>query len=639
MNIQLTNVKRSFDDQIAVNDITMSINQGLNFIVGASGSGKTTLLKIISGLDQEFSGDMTIGNRELRKLSIEEKSNFYNQVIGFVWQNSNLIDHLSVLENVQIAQQMTGKPNPKQALKILADLKISGLKDKHVNELSGGQKQRVAIARELCKNPEIIIADEPTSALDSNSSKKTMQILRELAKTKTVIVVTHDLSLCEKQDTVFELDKGVLVKQPETSKSSKLTELTTKKTNFKLANAFNIGNLNTKRRLSKSIALIFTIILSASLSVVSLGGMLVNTSENAYQTLLEEYGSKILDIGIPSAVVAATGVEGAEADKGYSQSNVDIYEKYKNDPRVMYAFVGKSLVKSKFTLNGQTKEIPEPNFIPQMEGDIIAGKFATKTDEAVVSDKMLKQFNLSPEEAIGKKFKVSGIGFNYDTEKTTGEPTEVKMDVEYTISGVVETTEAMAGAWFMTPESSLEYAKKTGSKEKRIGYLTIRAKTPEDTLAIKNELVQAGVNLDGDFSKLEDIERVSGQSSMLSKIMSYVLLVLVTIVLIAVSITTANARKREFAIFKLSGYTNKHQAMILLIESINNLVIVTIVYFILSPLLSIFTQLFFKTTLINSTLYLIAFATIVIALVFNLLITISNLNKLDIIKTLQGENH
>ena len=137
----------------------------------------------------------TIVVKTLKTLTSNEKSYFYNNIFGFVWQDFNLLEDLSVLENVLLPQYLKDNQNQKNAEKILKELEIFNLAQQKVKYLSGGQKQRVAIARELMKNPQVIIADEPTSALDEKTSKITMDILKTISKNRTVIIVTHDTSL------------------------------------------------------------------------------------------------------------------------------------------------------------------------------------------------------------------------------------------------------------------------------------------------------------------------------------------------------------------------------------------------------------------------------------------------------------
>lgn len=189
---EVKHVSKQFHGEYALRDVSLSIGKGLNFLVGASGSGKTTLLKILTGMEQEYDGQAVYCGQDLKKLTAQEKSCCYNQQFGLIWQDFNLLEDHTVLENVMLPLYLKKQPDKLIAQKVLRELRIEELADQKVRKLSGGQKQRVAIARELVKSPNVILADEPTSALDEKSAKVIIDLLRTIAKKRTVIVVTHD---------------------------------------------------------------------------------------------------------------------------------------------------------------------------------------------------------------------------------------------------------------------------------------------------------------------------------------------------------------------------------------------------------------------------------------------------------------
>lgn len=169
-------------------------------ILGQSGSGKTTLLNLIGGLDQYDRGDLIINDQSTKKFNDSDWDAYRNNSIGFVFQNYNLIAHQSVLQNVEIAMTLSGVSSSERKKRAKESLQEVGLAD-HVNKkpshLSGGQMQRVAIARALVNNPDIILADEPSGALDSQTSVQVMDILKEISKTRLVIMVTHNEELAD----------------------------------------------------------------------------------------------------------------------------------------------------------------------------------------------------------------------------------------------------------------------------------------------------------------------------------------------------------------------------------------------------------------------------------------------------------
>lgn len=167
-------------------------------ILGPSGCGKTTMLNIIGGLDRYTSGDLVIGSVSTAEFDDEHWDAYRNATIGFVFQSYNLIPHLTVLENVELALKLVGEKKKTRRAKAIAALHRVNMHEeinKRPNQLSGGQMQRVAIARAIVNDPKIILADEPTGALDSELSVQVMDILQEISKTRLVIMVTHNAEL------------------------------------------------------------------------------------------------------------------------------------------------------------------------------------------------------------------------------------------------------------------------------------------------------------------------------------------------------------------------------------------------------------------------------------------------------------
>ena len=173
-------------------------------ILGPSGCGKTTFLNIVGGLDKYTSGDLIINGKSTKNFNDRDWDAYRNHTIGFVFQSYNLIPHQTVLQNVELALTLSGISGEERKQRAIEALEKVGLKDKiksKPNQLSGGQMQRVAIARALVNNPDIVLADEPTGALDSKTSVQVMELLRQIAKEKLVIMVTHNPSLADQYST------------------------------------------------------------------------------------------------------------------------------------------------------------------------------------------------------------------------------------------------------------------------------------------------------------------------------------------------------------------------------------------------------------------------------------------------------
>ena len=191
---------------IANDSISFDINEGeFVVILGPSGAGKSTLLNIMGGMDNASEGSINVFGKEIVGLSEDELTKYRREDIGFVFQFYNLIPNLTVLENVELAEQIVKQP--KDAIEIL---KLVGLENRLNNfpsQISGGEQQRVAIARAIAKNPKLLLCDEPTGALDYKTGKNILNILKNYSvnEKKTVIIITHNSSIAEAADKVIEI--------------------------------------------------------------------------------------------------------------------------------------------------------------------------------------------------------------------------------------------------------------------------------------------------------------------------------------------------------------------------------------------------------------------------------------------------
>ena len=225
-------------------------------ILGQSGSGKTTLLNIIGGLDQYTSGDLLIQGKSTKQFKDRDWDSYRNHTIGFVFQSYNLIGHQTALSNVEIAMTLSGVSKAERKKRAIEALERVGLKDhlyKKPSQMSGGQMQRIAIARALVNNPKVILADEPTGALDSETSVQIMELLKDIAKERLVIMVTHNPQLAKTYSTriVQVLDGNILsdsnpYEPTEETKQSDI-QFTKTKMSFMTALALSFNNLLTKK--------------------------------------------------------------------------------------------------------------------------------------------------------------------------------------------------------------------------------------------------------------------------------------------------------------------------------------------------------------------------------------------------------
>ena len=283
--------------QTALDNITVNFrNNEFVSILGPSGSGKTTLLNIIGGLDKYTSGDLIINEMSTKEYKDRDWDTFRNHRVGFVFQSYNLITHQTILSNVELALTLSGVNKEERTKRAKDALKKVGLIDhinKKPNQLSGGQMQRVAIARALVNDPEILLADEPTGALDTDTSTEIMKILKDIAKNKLVIMVTHNQELAEQYSTrIISIKDGRITNDTDkydgkndTKQAEEIRKQKTKKTSmsFKTALGLSLNNLLTKK--GRTILTAF----AGSIGIIGIALILsLSTGVNNYITRVQE---------------------------------------------------------------------------------------------------------------------------------------------------------------------------------------------------------------------------------------------------------------------------------------------------------------------------------------------------------------
>jgi putative ABC transport system permease protein len=260
--LELRNIKKEYVIAKKPLEVLKGINlsfQDKEFvaILGPSGCGKTTLLNLIGGLDQYTSGDLIIDGKSTKNFIDRDWDSYRNHRVGFVFQNYNLIMHLSVLQNVELSMTLSGvsqSERRRRATKVLEDVGLGDKVNKKPNQLSGGEMQRVAIARSMVNQPDILLADEPTGALDSVTSASILEMLKHISQKRLVIMVTHNRELAERFATrIIKLKDGLIVSDSANVEAAAFSDVTGdevgKKTamNFMTALHISFNNLLTKK--------------------------------------------------------------------------------------------------------------------------------------------------------------------------------------------------------------------------------------------------------------------------------------------------------------------------------------------------------------------------------------------------------
>lgn len=337
--VKLTSICKSYvmgDTSVkALTDVSIQFRQGeFVSILGPSGCGKTTLLNIIGGLDSYDSGDISVNGKSTKAFKASDWDNYRNHSIGFVFQSYNLIGHQTILSNVELALTLAGVSKTERKRRAKEALEKVGLGNelkKKPNQLSGGQMQRVAIARALINDPEIILADEPTGALDSDTSLQVMELLREVAKDRLVIMVTHNAELAEQYSTrIIRLKDGRVF---DDSNPCNLAEYSTAKENapkhkkkekkssmsLKTAFSLSLNNLLTKKGR--------TLLTSFAGSIGIIGIALILSMSSGFQGYIDRVQEETLST-YPLSIQSAT-VDGGMVSMmmgGADGENVQSYD-------------------------------------------------------------------------------------------------------------------------------------------------------------------------------------------------------------------------------------------------------------------------------------------------------------------------
>lgn len=292
--LKLKNIKKDYKTgdfiQHALKNISVSFRKNeFVAILGPSGSGKTTLLNIIGGLDRYDSGDLIIDGKSTKSFKDKDWDAYRNHAVGFIFQSYNLVSHISVLENVEMGMTLSGVSAAERRKKALELLEKVGLKDhahKRPNQLSGGQMQRVAIARALANNPKIILADEPTGALDSKTSTQIMELIKEIAKDKLVIMVTHNAELAKDYASrIVSMKDGVVLDDTDSydDENKRSGELSIKKTSMSLLSALKLSFNNIKTKKGRTALTAF----ASSIGIIGIA--LILSLSNGFNKEVEEF--------------------------------------------------------------------------------------------------------------------------------------------------------------------------------------------------------------------------------------------------------------------------------------------------------------------------------------------------------------
>ncbi|MCF0105510.1 MAG: ABC transporter ATP-binding protein/permease [Holdemanella sp.] len=336
--LQIKNIRKKYItgelEQIALNDVSLNLRDNeFVAILGQSGSGKTTLLNVIGGLDRYDSGDLIINGISTKDYSDRDWDSYRNHTIGFVFQSYNLIPHQTILSNVELAltiSGISGSERRQRAIKALEEVGLGNQLHKKPNQMSGGQMQRVAIARALVNNPDILLADEPTGALDSETSLQVMDLLKEVAKDRLVVMVTHNPELAQQYATrIVRLSDGKIIddSDPLIIDESNMEKPTHKNMgkasmSFLTSLALSFNNLKTKKGRT------FLTSFAGSIGIIGIALILsLSNGVNTYIRNIEEDTLSEYPVTIMSSNFDISSMISISADVDTEQKETDVRER------------------------------------------------------------------------------------------------------------------------------------------------------------------------------------------------------------------------------------------------------------------------------------------------------------------------
>ncbi|WP_147534259.1 ATP-binding cassette domain-containing protein [Bacillus marasmi] len=576
--LQLKNINKSYKlyDKERVQvlyDVNLSFETGeFVSILGESGCGKSTLMNIIGGMDSDFEGDILIQGQSFKAMKEKEIDDYRKNKIGFVFQSFNLIPHLTVLENVTIAMQMTDtseKERNLRAKEILTELGLADQLTKKPNQLSGGQKQRVAIARALANDPEIILADEPTGALDQDTSEQILDLLDKIAqKGILIITVTHSQKVADKSSRIVKIEDGKIKEDRKLKERYQtLTEkVHNKAKSFSLSASFKLAIRNMRLKASRNllVALGSSIGILSVILMLSLGSGVTNYINDEINASLNPL---MIDVTKPDKSApseqAHPGAAVQQTLLPFEQEDID---KIKAINHVESVDSVASLMRQSSVVYGENRtEINQLSTLTKDtdESILVVGEFPASNEIVLTADQAKAiSSEKSYKKLVGKK-----LMFYVNDINEQNKP--IILERELTVSGIADIENAnVANANIAyLPYETLEKMYEGSGKTLKPMQLNVYADDQDHLEALKTNIEKAGYSSANLEKLLKQVTNYLDMATFVLAGIAGISLIVSGIMILVVLYISVVERTREIGILRAIGARKKDIKRIFFSES------------------------------------------------------------------------
>lgn len=555
---------KKFGDVEICDDVNYKFREtGLTCFFGPSGSGKTTIFNLIAGFDRSYEGEIEVNDTKLNGLTIEELCKYRFNNIGFIFQNYNLFKGYTALENILMGVHLDGDitecEKTERALDLLQSLGLEEQKEQKIETLSGGQKQRVAIARALINEPKLILADEPTGALDSESTKAIMGILKDISKTKQVIMISHDEQVLEYADEIIELeDNKIKIKtkhEEEIAIDCEGDKKDIKKKEPKLSNkiAKSISVKNFKIHMFKFILAAVIIAFGSSAFVASL------STKKITNNIISDFKTKNFFYNIGSVPTYINGEK-------VSEDITKIYDDLKYMDELENVYYQYDLENIKIKNGDRSIEIPikVPTAIAK-ESMAYGNMPKTNKSEIAISSNVANRIVDDIKSLIGKE-----VIFEYINSDGTSE------EVKVTVSGL---TNSQYQDFILSDDLENKIYENAKIDKEEPTAISFNVKDFEKISQVDKSLKDSGI---GVFTKANEVDTFQKSFDNLLKlytILSYLILIVGLVISAIILYRVTMERYTEIGVLGALGYTKANIKKIVFKESTYFAALSTIISF------------------------------------------------------------